>query len=65
MDQAERAQLLLKKEALRKQLERQLEEAIARKLTGQPAMTKTEREINADMLRRMHAAECSPTAIST
>ena len=65
MDQAEHAKLLLKKEALRKQLELQLEEAIARKLKGEPAMTKTEREINAEMLQRMHAAESSQTAIST
>ena len=65
MDQSERAKLLLKKEALRKQLEGQVEEAAARKLKGKPAMTKTEREINADMLRRMHAAECTQTAIPT
>lgn len=64
MDQAERAKLQIRKEGLRKQLELQLEEAIARKLKGEPAMTRTEREINADMLRRMHAAECTHTVIS-
>lgn len=53
----EREKLLLKKEALRRQLEMQLEEALARKLRAEPAMTQTEREINADMLRRMYAAE--------
>lgn len=57
LEAAAREKLLQKKDALRKQLEIQLEEAVARKLRGEPAMTKTEREINADMLRRMHASE--------
>lgn len=57
MEKLEREKLFLRKEALRKQLELQLEEAMARKLRAEPAMTTTEQEINADMLRRMHAAE--------
>ena len=56
-ERAEKAKIQAKKDALRKQLEAQLEVALARKLRAEPAMTQTEREINADMLRRMHAAE--------
>jgi hypothetical protein len=61
-EKAEKAKILLKKAALRKQLEQQLEEALARKLKAEPAMTKTEREINADMLRRMHGLEATNSA---
>lgn len=54
---AEGAKTAAKRAALRKQLEEQLEEKLQRKLTAEPAMTQTEREINADLLRRMHEAE--------
>ena len=58
-ERAEKAKIQAKKDALRKQLEAQLEVALARKLKAEPAMTQTEREINADMLRRMRAAEAA------
>ena len=57
LEEMEHAKAAAKREALRKQLEDQLNESLERKLHGQPAMTKTEREINADMLRRMYAAK--------
>lgn len=59
----ERERAAAKREALRKQLEAQLEGSLDRKLRGEPAMTKIEREINADLLRRMHAAEADVTAV--
>lgn len=52
----------MRKDALRKQLEDQLEAALARKLKVEPATSQTEREINADMLRRMHGAETGEAA---
>lgn len=59
MEEKERELLLLKKETLYQQLLQQQQEAVARKLRAGPAMTKTERDINADLLARMHAAELS------
>lgn len=53
----EKQKLAAKKELLRMQRAEQLQDAIARKLAVDEAMTKTEREINADTLRRMHAAQ--------
>lgn len=50
-------QAAAKREALLRQLESQMQQAVQRKLTAEPAMTKSEREINADTLREMHAAK--------
>ena len=58
--EAEKTVSAAKKEALRQQRVIQLEEAISRKLAVEAAMTKTEREINADTLRRMHATQALP-----
>lgn len=55
--EAEKLAVAARKEALRVQRAEQLQDAIARKLAVEEAMTKTEKEINADILRRMHAAE--------
>ena len=63
-DEAAKTVSAAKKEALRQQRAIQLEEAISRKLAVEAAMTKTEREINADTLRRMHVSQAiaQPTA---
>lgn len=61
-ERREKTILMTKREALRQQLESQLEAAVERRLAAEPAMTQTEREINADLLRRMHAAEAESAA---